>query len=209
MTVPEGVTPTGPSDRAHVAAYADEHVATHADVHADERVRTHADEHTEAYTEAYAASHGRFAVIPAVYVVLCRGDEVLLQLRRGTGYYDEYWACGAAGHVEQGESLLAAAVREAREELGVELDETALTVLTVMHRTGGEVDGGRRAIDERIDVFFSAADWRGEPRPMEDKAAELGWFPIDALPEPVVPHELAVIEALRDGTLAPITPYGF
>jgi 8-oxo-dGTP diphosphatase len=171
--------------------------------------RTGATARTEAYTEAYAASHGRFAVIPAVYVVLRRGNDVLLQLRRGTGYYDGYWACGAAGHVEQGESLLAAAVREAREELGVELGESGLTVLTVMHRTGGEVDGGRRAIDERIDVFFSATDWRGEPQPIEDKAAELGWFPLDALPDPVVPHELVVIAALRDGSLAPITPYGF
>ena len=44
---------------------------------------------------------------------------------------------------------------------------------------------------------------------MEDKAAELAWFPLDALPDPVVPHELAVLEALRDGRLDPITPYGF
>lgn len=159
-----------------------------------------------AYTEAYAASHGRFAVIPAAYVVLRRGDDVLLQLRRGTGYFDEHWACGAAGHVEQGESLLAAAARETREELGVELAESALTVLTVMHRTGG---APHRAIEERIDVFFSATEWQGEPRLMEDKAVELGWFSLSALPDPVVPHELAVLEALRDGRLTPITPHGF
>lgn len=159
------------------------------------------------YTEEYAASHGRFAVIPAVYVVLRRGDEVLLQLRRGTGYFDEHWACGAAGHVEQGESLLAAAARETREELGVEVDPGALTTLTVMHRTGGGPE--HRAIEERLDVFFSATAWLGEPHPMEHKAAELGWFPLDALPEPVVPHELAVLDALRRSTLAPITPYGF
>nr|WP_051159251.1 NUDIX domain-containing protein [Agromyces subbeticus] len=159
-----------------------------------------------AYSEAYAASHGRFAVIPAAYVVLRRGDEVLLQLRRGTGYFDEHWACGAAGHVEQGESLLAAATRETREELGVELDESALTVLTVMHRTGG---APHRAIEERIDVFFSATEWQGEPTLMEDKAVELRWFALDALPEPVVPHELEVLEALRDDRLAPITPHGF
>ncbi|RXZ68784.1 NUDIX hydrolase [Agromyces albus] len=160
------------------------------------------------YTEEYAASHGRFSLIPAVYVVLRRGDEVLLQLRRGTGYFDEHWACGAAGHVEQGESLLTAAVRETREELGVDVDPATLTTLTVMHRTGG-VRGRARAIEERLDVFFSATAWVGEPRPLEDKAAELGWFPLDALPEPVVPHELAVLDAMRRGTLAPITPYGF
>ena len=44
----------------------------------------------------------RFQVVPAAYVVLRRDDEVLLQLRRGTGYMDGYWACAAAGHVERG-----------------------------------------------------------------------------------------------------------
>ena len=58
-------------------------------------------------------------------------------------------------------------------------------------------------------MFFQATRWQGEPRLIEDKAADLGWFPLDALPDPVVPHELAVIEALRERRLAPITPFGF
>ena len=45
------------------------------------------------------------------------GTEVLLQLRRNTGYMDGYWATGAAGHVESGESVLQAACREARERV--------------------------------------------------------------------------------------------
>jgi 8-oxo-dGTP diphosphatase len=157
------------------------------------------------YTDAYAADHGRFAVIPAAYVLLRRGDDVLLQLRQGTGYYDGHWACGAAGHVERGETLLAGAARETLEELGVEVDESDLEVLTVMHRTGAT----GAAIDERIDVFFQATRWRGEPHLLEDKATDLAWFPLDALPDPVVPHELAVIEALRERRLIPITPFGF
>ena len=74
-----------------------------------------------------------------------------------------------------------------------------------MHRTGAS----GADIDERIDVFFQATRWRGDPHAVEDKAAELGWFALDALPEPVVPHELAVIDAIRTGRLQPITPYGF
>jgi 8-oxo-dGTP pyrophosphatase MutT (NUDIX family) len=157
------------------------------------------------YSEAYAADHGRFAVIPAAYVLLRRGDEVLLQLRHGTGYYDGHWAFGAAGHVERGETLLAGAARETREELGVQVDESDLEVLTVMHRTGATGS----AIDERIDVFFQVTKWQGDPRLIEDKAADLGWFALDALPDPVVPHELAVIEALRERRLTPITAFGF
>lgn len=160
---------------------------------------------TEDYSEAYAGEHGRFAVIPAAYVVLRRGDEVLLQRRAGTGYYDGYWAAGAAGHVEQGESVPAAASREALEELGVRIEIEDLVVLTVMHRTGGT----GAAIDERLDVFFACTQWVGEPALQEDKASDLRWFALDALPEQVVPHELAVLEAWRDGMLQPLTVFGF
>src|SRR5688500_139575 len=73
----------------------------------------------------------RYRVVPAAYVVLLReeadgSDSALLQLRTGTGFMDGHWACGAAGHVEAGESVLAAAAREAAEELGVEVDATEL-----------------------------------------------------------------------------------
>ncbi|KQQ93403.1 DNA mismatch repair protein MutT [Leifsonia sp. Leaf325] len=159
----------------------------------------------EDYSEAYAGEHGRFAVIPAAYVVLRRGDEVLLQLRSGTGYYDGYWAAGAAGHVEQGETLLAAATREALEELGVGVEVRDLVPLTVMHRTGGT----GAAIDERLDVFFACLQWTGDPALQEDKASDLRWFALDELPDQVVPHELAVLEGVRDGTLEPVTTFGF
>src|SRR3954452_3047154 len=140
----------------------------------------------------------RFRVVPAAYVFLLRpgehGDEVLLQLRQHTGYMDDHWAAAAAGHVEQGETAYDAAHREAQEELGVtDLD---LTFVTSMQRHGSELP-----IDQRIDFFFTARSWAGEPRIVEpDKAADLRWCPLDALPEPVVPHERSVLEALRTGT---------
>ncbi len=149
-----------------------------------------------------------FAVVPASYVLFLRtvGDEdqILLQLRRGTGYMDEHWATAAAGHVERGESVYAAAVREATEEIGV--TDVELTPLCAMHRTGATGD----PIDERVDWFLLATSWSGEPRIVEaDKCAALQWFGLHDLPTPVVPHERQVIEALRDGTLEPILTHGF
>jgi 8-oxo-dGTP diphosphatase len=38
---------------------------------------------------------------------------------------------------------------------------------------------------------------------------DLRWFDLGALPEPVVPHELQVMTALRDGSLQPIVTNGF
>lgn len=150
----------------------------------------------------------RFRVVPAAYVALLRpgpdGEEVLLQLRRGTGFMDGRWACGAAGHVEAGESVLEAAAREAHEELGVEVLD--LEPLTALHRTGGN----GRAVDERVDWFFGCRRWRGEPRLQEvGKAADLRWWPLAALPDLVVPHEGAVLGAHAAGTLAAIGTFGF
>ena len=148
----------------------------------------------------------RFRVIPAAYVVFRRDDEVLLQLRQNTGYRDGFWATAAAGHVELDESVYAAAVRESAEELGVTIAVEDLASLCCMHRTHGNHD----PIDERADFFFQCRRWSGEPRIMEPvKNAELNWFPLYALPDPVVPHELYVLERLRAGDLAPVVTFGF
>jgi 8-oxo-dGTP diphosphatase len=148
----------------------------------------------------------RFVVVPASYVFLLRpgehGDEVLLQLRRGTGYMDGHWAAAAAGHVERGETAYDAARREAREEIG--LDDLDLEFVTSMQRTQYA-----DPIDERIDFFFTARSWVGEPTIVEpEKSAGLEWFPLSQLPDPVVPHELTVLTRLGVGVGA-YTTYGF
>ena len=148
--------------------------------------------------------------MPAAYVVFLRegpnGAEVLLHLRQGTGYMDGHWAT-IAGHVEAGESVLAAAVREGREEVGVEIAEADLVPLTVMQRTQNNDD----PIEERVDFIFTCRLWIGEPRRAElDKSAALGWFPLSDLPSPVVPYELLVLERLASGQPVPLViPYGF
>ncbi|MEK8224904.1 NUDIX domain-containing protein [Oerskovia sp. M15] len=148
----------------------------------------------------------RFQVVPAAYVLLRRDAKVLLQLRRNTGYMDGHWAAAAAGHVEQGESVLAAARREAREELGIDVATTDLEPLTVMHRT----TPGGGPIEQRVDFFFSCRSWAGEPMIAEDeKAADLRWFALDALPSPVVPHEAAVLAALGEGSVPAVMTFGF
>ena len=137
-----------------------------------------------------------FVVVPASYVYLLRdgtGPQVLLQRRQNTGYMDGHWAAAAAGHVERGETAYEAARREALEELGVNgLD---LRFEFTMQRTQHD-----EPIDERVDFFFTARRWNGEPRILEpEKCAELRWCPLDALPHPVVPHEASALAALGTG----------
>lgn len=158
-----------------------------------------------------------FTLVPAAYVLLLRTEtsgqtQVLLQLRHNTGYMDGYWACGAAGHVESGESVTDTALRELREEVGVEAAPSSLTPLTAMHRSN---DPGGAALEQRVDFFFTLRSWSPEPRILEPgKTAALEWFSLDGLPEPMPPHERYLLELLAaqlDGgePVPPITTVGF
>ena len=137
---------------------------------------------------------GRVPLVAASYAVMTReggqGTEVLLQLRRGTGFMDGWWACGAAGHVEDASAPSEALHREVGEELGVRVETAA--PLTTVQRTS--LLG---PIEQRADFFFHVTALSGEPSIAEpDKAAELRWWPLSELPERVVPHERAVLDAL-------------
>lgn len=140
----------------------------------------------------------RHALIPASYVYLRRtrtdgAVEVLLQRRANTGYRDGHWVAGAAGHVDLGESARETAVREAAEELGVRIDPQDLQLLTVMQRTDGSDD----PIEQRVDWFWACDRFTGEPAVQEPSTCSgLGWFALDALPEPMPDYERHVIAAL-------------
>jgi 8-oxo-dGTP pyrophosphatase MutT (NUDIX family) len=125
-----------------------------------------------------------------VHLFFFRGDEVLLLRRFNTGYRDG-WYSVPAGHLDGGETVLAAAVREAREEVGVEIDLAALTFSSVMHRSEG---------DERIDFFVHVHVWEGEPVNTEpDKCDELRWTRLDALPENLIPYVKRALENHANG----------
>lgn len=147
-----------------------------------------------------------YALVPAAYVYLCGENEVLLQRRQNTGYMDGHWVAGAAGHLDPGETAVAAAVREVAEELGVRVRPGDLHLLTVMQRT----DGTDTPTEQRVDWFWRARHWEGQPQILEPaKCAALAWFPLDQLPEPMPAYERRVIEAMAGGGLPGATSYGF
>ncbi|OPG02496.1 NUDIX domain-containing protein [Microbispora sp. GKU 823] len=140
---------------------------------------------------------GRYRPVVDVHLVLTDGEKVLLGRRQGTGYADGEWQIMPSGHLEEGESVVDTAVREAREELGVEVD--GCEVVHVMHHRNA---GGTA----RIGMFLVARSITGTPVNAEPhKCAELAWFPLDRLPEPTVPYARAGIEAVRRA-LAPAPP---
>lgn len=139
----------------------------------------------------------RFSVIPAVYVVFRRDNEILLLKRANTGYHDGDYSL-PAGHVDGGESALTAAIREAKEEVGVTIKPQDMQLIHTQHRVAESED------HERINLFFAANSWQGELVNEEpDKCSEIRWVRTDALPDNLVielQHALPAIFAGR--------PYG-
>ena len=68
-------------------------------------------------------------------------------------------------------------------------------------------------IDERVDYFFLARSWTGEPSVREPlKNAGLRWCRLDRLEElaePVVPHERRVLDTVREGRTPAFLSDGF
>lgn len=115
---------------------------------------------------------------------------MLLLRRAGTGYQDGKYSV-VAGHLDGGERVLEAAVREAREEVGIDLDLSHLDFVGVMHR---------RSDDERIDFFLAASSWTGEVRNREPlKCDRLTWCEMDALPDEVIPYVRRALDNYRRG----------
>lgn len=121
-----------------------------------------------------------------VYLILRKDNDVLLLLRKNTGYCDGMYGL-VAGHVEDGESALQALVREAQEEAGIEIDIQDVRFVHVMHRQSNRFN---------IDLFFECCSWEGTPVNQEpEKCAGLEFFPKDKLPSNIITHIEAVLNA--------------
>ncbi|MFT4163905.1 MAG: NUDIX domain-containing protein [Microlunatus sp.] len=125
----------------------------------------------------------KFRAAVAVYGVLRDGDRVLLMRRAGSGHHDGELSL-PAGHVDGGEDVRSALVRELAEELGIEVDPEACRLSAVAHRAPGSPTD-----HEYIDLFFTLDRWAGTPSIGEpDKCSELLWAGIDDLPSDTIDY---------------------
>ena len=116
--------------------------------------------------------------------------EVLLQLRKNTGFMDNMYDVSCGGHVKKGESLLKTAVREAKEEIGIDIKEEDLELLAVNHDCKTNY----------VKLFFTTNIYDGEPKICEpDEIGELLWVDIDNLPENTIPYVIGFIDGLKYG----------
>jgi NAD+ diphosphatase len=96
---------------------------------------------------------------PAVIVAVVNGGKILLT--RSVGWSHPYWGL-VAGHIKSGETAEEAAVREVREEVGLDIKNLSI-VGTFAHRDLDLLMVGVRADSENTDVVVSheleKAEW--------------------------------------------------
>jgi len=116
----------------------------------------------------------RFKACVNVYLILEKEDTLLLYLRQNTGYADGQYSL-VAGHIDGNEPASFAMAREAKEEIGIDINPKDLKVVHTMHRITDR---------ENIDIFFSCSKWSGEIQNIEPhKCGELLFAPKHNLPQ--------------------------
>ena len=110
--------------------------------------------------------------ITTVDPVIIKDGKVLLQ-KRSFGMFKGYWVF-PGGRVEQGEDTWGACVREAREETGLDI--------RIIKMVGFYDDPGRDPEKHAVSMAFLCRPVRGKLQ-MSSEATEIGWFPLDELPE--------------------------
>lgn len=129
-------------------------------------------------------------VFKARLILYDRGRILLLRQTRGNG--GNYTLVG--GTVENHEFARESLVRETKEEAGIQISASHLSLVHVLHK--------RTKKGQRINLYFKASRYKGVVQNLEDhkfKAAQ--WFPINRLPDNVTATVKQALEAYRAGRL--------
>ena len=137
----------------------------------------------------------RLLVRVAVFLVLQKGDEVLLLKRANTGHEDGNYGL-VCGHLDPGETALGAMVREAREEAGITIAPDDLKLVQTQHLKDAHLK------ENYINLYFTASRWQGQVTNVEpEKCDGLEWFPMGALPRDTIAYVRSALNAIQTGAV--------
>ena len=130
-----------------------------------------------------------------VHLMLIQDGKLLLQHKiAGTlnGIYTPI-----SGHVDKGEGVIEALVREAKEEADITLNPNDLKVSVVAHLLDAPYKGGTADI---INFFIFTDKYEGTIRNMEpDKTDSLAFYDLDHLPDMLMSHIFDVLKVHQKG----------
>lgn len=129
----------------------------------------------------------------ASYVIIRDADgKIGFVHRSNTSWMNGYYGL-PSGKVEKDESYIAAAIREAKEEIGIDVDPASVRFVHTMHRREGM---------DWVDVYFEISKWKGEAHNAEPHMhSEFTWLDPEALPENVIPSVRVALDHIKHGTV--------
>lgn len=127
----------------------------------------------------------------SAYVLLVKDDKLLLLRRNVPGFAFQLYSL-PAGHVEAGESIKNAAIREAFEETGAVINPEELQFVQVVYHHSDYL---------YVDFYWLCTNWDGEIENREpEKCSELSFYSLADLPgEQIAPNVLAALETMSRG----------
>ena len=114
------------------------------------------------------------ALFKGVINLIIKQDNKVLLFFRNDGFfnYDGGWWVLPAGHIEQGETAMAAAIREAKEELDIDIAPEDIKFVHIISNLASRT--------ESFDFFFEVSKYSGKIRNCEgDKCANMQYFTLD------------------------------
>lgn len=130
-----------------------------------------------------------------VFLLLADGDQVLLALRRNTGYADGLWNL-PSGKLEYDEDALTGVIRESHEEVGIRLHRDRVRLAATVHHRAGP---GNTRLGLVFVTPFTPGE-HGDPTNAEpQKCGGIDWFPATSLPSNMSSYSADCIQAYLDG----------
>jgi 8-oxo-dGTP diphosphatase len=134
----------------------------------------------------------RFRPLVAVVLLLIQKGQVLLMKRANSGFGDGLYALPGGG-MDGDEPLRNALIREAKEELGIDISPADLEFVTVLHTGRYEKNKYEALVFCFKTDKFSGKLVNNEPHKCDD----LRFFPLDALPENMLDSSIEALQNLN------------
>jgi len=125
-------------------------------------------------------------------LIINEKNEVLLEHRKNTEWFPDYYGL-VGGKIDAMESAKAALVREMSEEIGIIVASEDVEFAHVIHFLG---------VDNKpcVAFFYTVRAWQGDIYNLEkDKHDYLLWFPLDKLPDKMIPRHKKALQFIAKG----------
>lgn len=136
------------------------------------------------------AEDRHFMVVGVHLILKDKDGRILLTRRSNTGFADGDYSF-PCGHVDAGENLKTALAREAKEEIGITIDEKDVAFIGATHW---------RSNKQSVNFFFECTKWQGEPYNAEpEKCDDVAWFREENTPRNIMEQAAVALNTYYKG----------